>query len=307
MTFLLDFIFQSGDFYNQDSSSFWESLIGAFIGAATALLIFYLETWREKGNDKRQKQEHSKNNLQYFTSLLDAIIIFAEKQYPAYKEHSKSIKEHPLEFHMLHTIIAEDLNRMLNKLDQEKLFHSYINKFGNSKDRIKTFQKIFSRMDYIYKLYEQANKSQEKHFVDLTERLGKYKDLTEEQTLNYCSLIINNIKHTNANFEHDPFYNAINSAILNYYQTGPTPKTLDHMQTNFITPIKEQMVSNFRSVNEGMTIANNCRKATWLYNETIKKSEYIADDFDEYFKGLKTATNELKEFSKDLFSAKDSN
>lgn len=141
---LFNLICKFDNFHPHESSnySFLEGLLGALIGAVAALSVFYLETNREKEKDARVKAEAESNALVYFSSLIKNIIAQSEKQITSYKEHSKKILNQPFDFHSLHIIVTEDLNRVVNKFDHERIFHSYLSKFGNSTDNMKKFQKI---------------------------------------------------------------------------------------------------------------------------------------------------------------------
>ena len=192
-------------------------------------------------------------------------------------------------------VVAGDLNRILNKFDHEKIFNAFFYKYKKTDGNIKSFHIIFSRLDYILELYNQANKSQEVHFTEMTEKLNKYKDLTEEQILSYCSNLINFIKINDPNYSENTFYNLLNNAVLKYYDfVKDNGLTFHFMQEHFIDPIKKEIIENFRDVREAMHIADNCRRATWLFNETIQKSLMTADEFSEYNKGLNEVTLELK-------------
>ncbi|HTB06479.1 MAG TPA: hypothetical protein VK806_05950 [Bacteroidia bacterium] len=299
---LLHFIIDFGSKYVQgnDSSGFWRSLLGAFIGSATSLTVFYLGTWREKRKERRIKAENDLNTLKYFELLLKNAISFAEKQRDAYQEHSKSLKEKPLEYNLLRIIVVDDLFRLLNKFNHERIFHAYVNRFGNDETHIGRFQKIFSKLDFLYRVYEAANKLQEEYIEDLTKKMIDYKDIGEEQTLVYAAIVTGSIKKQNPEFEKDAFYIMLNTLGMTYHKNAPSPKTIKYLQEKFIDPLKVSIMQNFKDNEDAMKLAYNCRKATWLYNDIIKRSESMADNFNEEYLRYKEAIDELKGVSNDL-------
>lgn len=299
---IINIVFQSGDFYNEDTSSFLENLLGAFIGAGAALLVFYLESRRERNNRRNERIQSDTNTLNYFIALLKSVLKIAEKQSGYYKEHKDNLTNKPFEQHFLNTVIAEDVNRILHNFDHERVFHSYLARFNNDMSRIETFQKIFSRLDLIEAIYKDAIKIHEKLQEELMTSKLKYKDLAEEETKSYCAELINVIRQSDPNYADNPFWNLLNNAILDYHQNKPERETIEYMQSAFINPIKVAIISNFRHIPEAMIIANNCRKATWLYSEIKLRSETLGNDFDRANTSMSKTIEELRDFAKDLIA-----
>lgn len=301
---LFPFIFQSGDFYTQDSSGLLKSLLGALIGSATSLFVFYRSSSRDKKKAAKLKTESETNTLKYCSALIESILLFGEKQSTAYKEYANDIKEKPLDFHQYRKIIAEDLNRVLNHMNAEQIFHSYITRFGNSREQVTKFQKLFARLDFLYKLYEMANISAEKYTSHLESKLLRYKELSEEEILNYVAVLSADIKHANADYQKNEFYNTLNQAILTYYKTAPEHIPVEHIQEAFINPLKIELVKKFRPIEEARKIEDNCRKATWLYNDIISKSNMTVDEFTDYHEVMDKTVGELKEMSSEIINEK---
>jgi len=294
----IDIVFEWGRFYKQESSNFWAnlltSLLGALIGSETAFTVFYLQYRSERSRNLKIKNENFTNTLKYYVSLIKNIIEFADKQANNYLVHSKNLKEKPLDLNILKMKVAGDLNRIVNKSNHEGTFYAFISKVGNSDENIKNFKDTFSMLDYLYEAYNLAFKAQENYLKEQEKNLRRYKDLTEEETLNYCAIILNKIKNTNTEYKKDPFFIALNSAVVKYYANPPKPITLVYMQQSFIEPLKITMYKDFKNIDEGMLILDNCRKATWLYIEIINNSNSTVDDFEGYYEGFNSAIKELK-------------
>ncbi len=311
MLILFDIVFQSGEFFNQGDGSnfFWKmlpSILGSLIGFGGSLLLYYKKNKHDKDKDEAKKladrNERETNTLNYFIALLKSVLKIAEKQSGYYKKHSDNLTNKPFEQHFLNTVIAEDVNRILHKLDHERVFHSYLSRFDTDTARIEIFQKIFNRLDFIEAIYQDAIKLHEKLQEELMNSKLKYKDLAEEETKSYCAELINVIKQSDPNYLKNPFWNLLNNSILNYHQNKPIPETIEYMQTAFINPIKVAIISNFRHIPEAMRIADNCRKATWLYSEIKIRSETLGKDFDRANTNMEKSIGELRDFTKDLIS-----
>jgi hypothetical protein len=284
----------------QNASSFWENLSGSFLGTITALIIFFLESRREKKKIKNEKRENYRNALIYFKLLLESIVINAHKQINAYEIHAAKIKENPLEFNILQLFITQDVDRILNKFDQERLFQAYLQEFGNHVDVIKEFKNIISILDYFNSVYNQVAKSQETYLNDLNDNLLAYKDITEEEVLKNCVRIINDIRRNNVQYIKDQLYIAFNDIVSNYHKTSPNPPTIEHIQKSLISPITEYVINNFKAVPDAFDIADECRRATWLYNDIIFKATTIASEFNNYHKGMAEVLAKLEGYRRIL-------
>jgi len=281
-------------YYINDASSFWETLAGSFMGTITAFFIFLLESKREKRKIKDEKKENYKSALIYFKLLLENIIKTTHKQVLAYHEHAVQIKERPLEFNLLRLFISKDVERILNKLDQERLFQAYLQEFGNSVEVIKEFQSVFSILDYFHSISNQVEKSQEIYLSELNDNLLKYKDISEEEVLKNCVRLIEEIKNNNKEFIKDKLYIAFNDIVLHYYQTSPIPPTIENIQNNLIIPIRETIIENFRDNLEASSIADDCRRATWLFNDIIFKANNISAEFNSHYEGMNETLQRLE-------------
>lgn len=264
------------------STGFWETLSGSFIGTFTALIIFVMESRREKKNIKAQKKESYYNALVYFKLLLDNIISHKKKQTVAYEDHSTAIFNTPLSPVLLKLYKTNDVDRLLNKFDQERLFQAYLEAFGNNIEVIKEFKDIYSSLDFLDFLTKQAETSQEMHSTQLYEDLVLYKSISEDEVLKKCILLLEKIKGYDVNFKQNAIYSSINNLIIKYYETSPDPLTIEHMQLNLIKPLTALIINNFRNDPEIFLIVSDCRRATWLYNDIIFKSNDIAREFHEY-------------------------
>lgn len=256
------------------------------------------KTEQEK-SDKNKKDAESKDTLIYFIAHIESVTEVVDLQITSYAEHSKRLKDQPLESHVLGMYVMEDLNRALFRLDHEKLFHAYLDHYGRDKERIKRFQNIFQELAYISKLCEHADKAQERHQEELIRNLTQYKDLSEEQIMTFATLVTNKIRYSKLDYANDNFYCLLNDSITKYHKDGPKIPSIHYMQEKFIEPLRNALM-NFRHIDAGVDILDNCRRATWLYNGTVRSSEMESDNFTAYHNGLQKANAKLKDLVKDI-------
>lgn len=134
----------------------------------------------------------------------------------------------------------------------------------------------------------------------MLDRLTRYKDISEEKVLNYCSLLCNNIKNSNKEYDKDPLFILLNNALIAYKDNAPKLNNVTYLQTKFIDVIKSPLVEKFRHIDEAIYIIDNCRKATWLYNETIERTKMSSETFQYFSTELMQVSDKLKELTEDL-------
>ncbi|RIW11654.1 hypothetical protein D0X99_20285 [Algoriphagus lacus] len=76
MSIFLQIVFQSGEFYNEESSfwtDFFLNVFGALIGTLTALGIFLLSVKHDRNKEKHKENKTISQRLHYFSSMVDNI------------------------------------------------------------------------------------------------------------------------------------------------------------------------------------------------------------------------------------------
>ena len=291
----MDIVFQFGEFWLEQNSSFWVSLLGALIGAGVALLLFLLEGKRIRKNERQSLEKELLDLFDYLNELIKGIKTSTQKQATAFETHANNLKNTPYGLPLVEIQINQDLDRISNKMNLERLYQSYLLKNGNEEGSKKEFKKLISTIDHAKFIIDQAKSSQEKHFERQTSKLEEFKDLAEEQTLNQATLFADGIRASDPDFEHNAFYQTINECVSNYYTDQPDPITVEYLQSDFINPFKLLLVANFRHIGQGLYLADKCRKATWLFSEIKVNAESAADEFTDYAKNLVEDLEELDE------------
>lgn len=307
---IIGLTFQSGDFFN-NSSSLFETIVGSLIGGLVSIGIFYLGIRYEKNKKIDEKKEQNFDTLKYYASLLKNIISFAEEQSKSYKLHSKNIRTAPLQNHLPSQLVIYSVESSYYKLSFDKLFHAFVSNFGNNTDTIKEFEKINSRVDFLFQIYNEGKRIQENYLLNLHDRLIKYKSLVEEETKAYCNIICNNISNNHQRYFENEFYISLHTCIENYHNAVESidksipdsqNKSFYLLQNEFIEPLKSELINKHRDKQEAIYLLENCRKATWLFNETINHVQNTARIFEDYSNELKTKSESLAELSKKILA-----
>ncbi len=136
-----------------DCSEFWQTILSSFLGTLLAVGIFYLEGLRERKKAKKDKKDLSESTLEYFNSLLNSSLKIAKKQSENFVKHCLNISNFPSKQNLLEIEIAEDLNRIINKLDHSSVFQSFVLVHGGKKKQVIFFQKLYNHLDFIFNIY----------------------------------------------------------------------------------------------------------------------------------------------------------
>lgn len=153
-------------FYEAGNSNLFYDLgitfISAFFGLLAALLVNRLIDRKSfKKGLKLQEQKYS-SYLIYLSELLDSILKNYPKQAKNYKSLSLAVKDNPLEAHMPEINATYDLSR-LKDLDNNELRDSYFYFFSGNKESIERYRKIFENADFLFMLFDDLMKQNERH------------------------------------------------------------------------------------------------------------------------------------------------
>jgi hypothetical protein len=281
-----------------DESSFWVSLSGSFIGTATALLVFFLESRRERNRVRSKKKENYRNGLLYFKLLLKGIVRSVNSQAEAYKDHAEEIINNPFQVIALKISTTHDIDRILNKSDLERLLQSYLQEYGSGIENIKEFKDIISCLDYLDSTISEILQKQTLYSKTLEDNLLRYKELSEENVLKKAVELITYIQQNNSDYENDKLYNTINNIVADFYKNISKPFTFTKFQTSLIQPLTESIIKDFRKNTQAMMIADDCRKATWVYQDIIFKGKGIAVFLSKYHEDIIFVLSQLSNVKK---------
>ncbi|WP_028666475.1 hypothetical protein [Runella zeae] len=138
MIFLFDIIFQSGEFYSETGFSWTEiipdvvgNLIGGFIGAGSAIWLYYRSIKKDKEKEIEVQLEFEKNKLRYLQHLIGRSISTIEHLIKGLDKFIQTIEEDNITFPELISAPLHDLERIVHRINQEEHYHSYLNQLKN--------------------------------------------------------------------------------------------------------------------------------------------------------------------------------
>lgn len=138
----MNIIFQSGEFYSD--GSFWLDLIvqivGAVIGAATAIYLFFRQLNSNRLLEETKKSEYEIDKLKYLTTSLDSIIELIQLQISGIEKFISEVSNDFINVPLLSIYPTHDIDRLVNKINHEDYYHAFIRQNREVTDATKRFR-----------------------------------------------------------------------------------------------------------------------------------------------------------------------
>jgi|GEM_PF-2699859 len=299
--FLFNIILKSGELSSQNPSSFVNdfviAIVGASIGAGSALVVYFFESRRDNRKEEASRLKNGENALTYFTSLLEKIMDQANVQIGYYKEYSNNIQVKWFKNNQLKSQMDTDLERIVS-FDHERLFHAYLNKLGDDKKNIIRFQNIFTAIDLLKTTFSSGEKIYSDFASEHNERLINCMDFISDFE-DYCELKLNEIKSRHG-WGSDAFSKKFNDTFIEYRKNRDANPGHEYMISGFITPLKISL-SEFSNKNSlAFEICQKCKKGGELFGYILGHSVNKSEDFIFHANKVKYALDILEESTKDL-------
>jgi hypothetical protein len=195
MYFLLDIYFQRGEFSIESSggTALWKIVIGPIIGAVVSTLIWLLTYRKDRKKDQRDKQTLNLQRVGYLRHLSKSALHSLSPQVTYITEFATEIGKNPYEVGMLKMSIFSDLNRIVNKLDLEQHYHSYLIFCGSADKNGEKFRKLIAAFDYANKQVEEIPVVMESAKSYYYERVKSYQQKSDIVENHVLSLIQRNL------------------------------------------------------------------------------------------------------------------
>jgi hypothetical protein len=288
-----DIVFQLGKFISSSNSntegSLWNKFLPSVITVAFGLFIYYLKKWHDKSKEDTIKEKERDNDLRYFDTVVRDILNDVPKQIEAYEKYAEAVKKEPYNSHQLGAVIIENLNRILNKFDQQKIFKSYISQFGENEtnEAVTKFMELYKSLDIYLKLYNDA----------ITINMMVNNELNNRLNVDYINMFRSSIMP-----KFDKFYDEVsastNSQMLSFIEEI---KTEYNNLTDRIPTISQEffinkLISEYQKIRiypSGKTLLFDCQIISSIYTNAINNSIFQAGKILELSKQIETTIDKI--------------
>ena len=181
--------------------------------------------------------------MKYLVTTIIEAISTSIKTKKAIDEFSDGIEKDPLYIESLEIYPLQIFERLQKIINNEEYFHSFLGKYGDSKEAIESFRLISSSSDYLDSQLKQL------YLMDYKEkdhqRKMLYKDTFDEVLIELREIGIRSFaqfKHSNDQLLNDIHVDI--AQVIGNYQSGLKEKSrLDYHHDNFILPAL-QLIQN---------------------------------------------------------------
>jgi hypothetical protein len=280
------------------------NLIGSFLGAGVALIIYYKQVQKEKRKENEQELGFQKDTLNYFTHVLKNIITITEKQAKECEALIPKIAQNPVEYQLLRIAEGSEFYRVVSVLSQEKVYRAYLTAFNKSNQAVDDFRVIYSFLDFGKTTYDDMKKFIETVSKTYQSTGRKYIEAGND-FIDEVASQENKIKISNHEYEKDPYHNFLNQALSVFYDQVKNEnngqKTIGFVQARFVEPVKAKLVHEFRNELSSELLINKAKSTTYIYAELLDISRHYSEGLSRYSGDLLKTSERLKERSKNLF------
>lgn len=264
---------------NEFLSNIASNAIGALIGTGTALLVYILESRRERNIEATKHMAEAKDNVRYFLALMQDASSFSQSQTKLWLEFAAALELDPIRTQLPNSIAASALDR-INGLNQEKYFHSFKTAIPE-KDILQQFRKLYRSLDFIIKSSALIDSTIEKDLVEVF-------DIKKSYVIKFSFLIDNttklsnhirfNLYNDNPSYADDALFIATDGLIKDFYNKRTDTTDLTFHQNAFVRPLTENLVlGKFISEPQCLKLALEAKELTHLHSDILFKSEGLVD------------------------------
>lgn len=276
-------------------------IISALLAAIIAIFIFLKRWEKEKKKEEEKERRHIEEKNQYFKSILTATIGLSEKYKNSIDEFTEEIEANPYEIPDIKLYPLQEFQRLQRIVNNEQYFHAYLNKYGITEQTINNYRTISSLSDYLASQISELQKKDYK-LMDYNRKV-EYLDVFQqiwEETLE--------LGKSNENKDRSIFV-AFDRILKNYHPhiANGFVTDLSIGQTNFIEPLKNEILVNHFEKEEVRLLLNKITKASRIFNEIPFQNRGILKQFREFQAILDEVLQRMKEESKRIIEPATSN
>jgi uncharacterized protein YbgA (DUF1722 family) len=255
--------------------------------------MIFLSQIASDAQAERDKENIKNNNkLTNFSWLLDKIVKYASKQSEDYLKVAKGVEANKLGQHMLISRASSDIVRILS-INQEEIFLALIAKAKDTAEDRERIGKIYSKLDYIKGIIDDAKFQFEGYHVTVHGILSDYRQHIENVREAISDTMEKIRKGNMPLFAADPLWIFLNDALGNYSQNMPKGAGIDWHHPNFLRPVQEHLARNFLRDERTQKIMFEGRRASILAGRIIHDAESIVETLQAYSKALDEVLKEL--------------
>ncbi len=299
-----EIIFQFGEFYTKSNSwifSLITTIIGAGIGSSVTIWVLYATFKHNKKIESEKLLQSHEHKIKYLRSNIKSILNNLEIQIKSFGDFAENIKKNPLYLPTIKQVPLNELDRVVNKLNLEEYYISYIAVFGTDDNIVEEFREIISMLNFFEGNIAIFKNTLQTPFNLDNERKIKFAEIVED-SMDDIATILNNTEIENND---NDFWQFLNSTMLKYTENLVDPADLKYINDNYLEIVKKGILPFSKTVIQVHPLLMKLKRSTYIYNDIIFQNNQISTNFeilnkkmDDIFKEFTTYIKRLLEFQK---------
>jgi hypothetical protein len=242
------------------------AFIAAMLGFSFSLLIFYIQTRKDKKKEENEVLQANLNLLFYFKELLISTKKNHENQIEFITEFINDQNNDLAELIVLKQVATENYDR-LKSLDGKELFQAWTSLIIEP-NNILNYKKISSALDFLLGTKKEILRIYLVHNERIYQKISNAKILIDHVPDKLSSIALKS-KHTDKeNYKNDPYYQFINFALNKYGELIDSKKSISVISEELLLPILDAYLNHFPLKAETEEIMTTCKKARVLIGDT---------------------------------------
>jgi len=266
----------------------------ALLASYMVFWIFVKETNRDKQKEKSVEFQQQKDNLQFFSNIVNSVIKTSEQQNSYILEFVDLYVTDQVTFHLLTFIPLNDMRRVTEDLDLEKYLLAYVNFFAEDRRAsINEFNEIIITIDFLHAILKAMLLQLQKAQDFDAERKANLQSQYEAAHSLTAKLLL---KFRESDEEIFDEMVRLGDDLQSAYPGNNYD--LDYYYSKFFVPFNDFAVSYIQSskqvdldVNE---LAMTTRNGKQYYLQIKSENESLAEDLKGQHASIKKAIEELK-------------
>lgn len=293
---ILSIIFEYGGYYADGSISWWGDLsvavVGALISSLFTVFALYKTFKKDKEKEDIRRIQFQVEKLKYFQSLIHSILNGLKNQNEFYKDFSNELRKDLFKIPIQKFISFNELKRVVDKLNLEDYYHSYLSEFGDNKEIITEFKQIISCLDYFNSQIELYRDSLVKSNNFDFERKTRLRNIIVKVQDEMSDMIINKDLQ-----KYEGFCGFINEFYVNFYKNIPATYDLKYLHDNFVMEIKNDLLEYAKVIPEASHAHTQLKNSSILFKEISLQNVKLAEDFEELHNTFKEKIGQFEGFA----------
>jgi len=255
------------------------AIVGAFVGFGFSLWIYYNQLQKDAKLKEDERIQNYKNILIYYKQLITSILQSFNKQLDLVDEFLVEQKKDPLNLQILKQIHSNDFLRIKN-IDNIGVFEAWGHIFQLDEDKIKQYQETNAALDFLEGTIDEIKRIYSGNTKQCYDELVIIKGIVDHIPDRFSNIGMEIANKLGEERWGDPFYAFIDNSIKIYHRLLKEEANFDRINNEFLAPIIQTILDQFKGVPFSGEILNLCRKARIKLTDVVNEVQTVNTQFE---------------------------